>query len=199
MENALYIGLYFICWALLHSLLASLRVKRFAGRLFGDGARRWYRLGFVITAVLTLIPLVILLVRLPDTRLYSVASPWRWLMAAGQVAALTLMAWTIRSTDPLDFIGVKHIVGRQPRYRTTLITHGLYRYTRHPMYFTGLLVMWLTPEMGLNLLSLFSLMSLYFILGSYHEEKLLIKQFGTAYLEYRKKVPRIFPGLPFPP
>jgi protein-S-isoprenylcysteine O-methyltransferase Ste14 len=40
---------------------------------------------------------------------------------------------------------------------------------------------------------------MYFIVGSYHEEKLLIEQFGPAYLEYRKEVPRIFPGLPFPP
>lgn len=197
--SAFYIGLYFICWALLHSMLASLRIKRRAARLFGEGARKWYRLGFVITAVLTLIPLIILLLRLPDTRLYGVSSPWRWLMLAGQLAALTLMAWTIRSTDPLDFIGVKHIAGRQPRYRTTLTTHGLYRYTRHPMYFTSMLLMWLTPVMSLNLLTLFALMSLYFVLGSYHEEKLMIGQFGTAYLEYRKKVPRIFPGLHFPP
>ncbi len=93
-------------------------------------------------------------------------------MALGQLAALALMAWTIRSTDPLDFIGIKHIAGREPCFRRTLITHGRYRYTRHPMYF---------------------------IVGSYHEEKLLIEQFGPAYLEYRKEVPRIFPGLPFPP
>jgi len=40
---------------------------------------------------------------------------------------------------------------------------------------------------------------IYFIVGSRHEEMLLVKQFGTAYQEYRKRVPRIFPGLPFPP
>jgi protein-S-isoprenylcysteine O-methyltransferase Ste14 len=57
--------------------------------------------------------------------------------------------------------------------------------------------MWLAPEMSLNLLTL--LMSLYFVLGSYHDEKSLVRQFGTDYLEYRRKVPRIFPGLPFPP
>ena len=50
--SALYIAVYFVCWAVLHSLLASLRVKRLAGRIFGETAKRWYRLGFVLTAVL---------------------------------------------------------------------------------------------------------------------------------------------------
>jgi protein-S-isoprenylcysteine O-methyltransferase Ste14 len=67
------------------------------------------------------------------------------------------------------------------------------------MYFTSMLVMWLSPTMSVNLLTLFALMSLYFIVGSYHEEMLLEKQFGTDYRLYRRRVPRIFPGFPFPP
>ena len=197
--SALVIGIYFVCWALFHSLLASLRVKRLAGRIFGEAAKRWYRLGFVITAVLTLIPLLILLLRLPDFPLYSVAPPWRWLMMAGQLAALVLLIWTIMSTEPLDFIGLKQISRAGSPYRNTLTTHGLYRLSRHPMYFASMLVMWLSPTMSVNLLTLFALMSLYFIVGSYHEEMLLVKQFGNEYKQYRRRVPRIFPGLPFPP
>jgi protein-S-isoprenylcysteine O-methyltransferase Ste14 len=197
--SALVIGIYFVCWALFHSLLASLRVKRLAGRIFGEAAKRWYRLGFVITAVLTLIPLLLLLLRLPDIPLYSVAPPWRWLMMAVQLAALVLLIWTIMSTEPLDFIGLKQISGAGSPYRNTLTTHGLYRLSRHPMYFASMLVMWLSPTMSVNLLTLFALMSLYFIVGSYHEEMLLVKQFGNEYKQYRRRVPRIFPGLPFPP
>jgi protein-S-isoprenylcysteine O-methyltransferase Ste14 len=197
--SALYIIIYFVCWALLHSLLASLRVKRLAGRLFGGAARRWYRLGFVTTAVLTLIPLLLLLLRLPDTLLYSVEPPWRWLMRAGQLAALVLLSWTIMSTEPLDFIGLKQISGARSAYQSTLTTHGLFRFSRHPMYFASMMVMWLSPTISVNLLTLFALMSLYFMAGSYHEELLLVEQFGDAYRQYRKRVPRIFPGLPFPP
>jgi len=197
--SALYIGIYFLCWALFHSLLASLRVKRLAGRIFGEAARRWYRLGFVITALLTLIPLLLMLLCLPDVPLYGVPPPWRWLMMAGQAASLVLLIWTIMSTEPLDFIGLKQISAARSPYRSALTTHGLYRFSRHPMYFASMLVMWLSPRMSVNLLTLFALMSLYFIVGSYHEEMLLVKQFGTAYQEYRERVPRIFPGLPFPP
>jgi len=195
--SALYLGIYFIGWATLHSLLASIRVKKLAARLFGEGARRWYRLGFVLTAMVTLIPLILLVLGLPDVPLYSVAPPWRWLMMAGQSASLLLLAWTILSTDALEFIGLKQL--REPSLRSALTTNGPYRYSRHPMYFASMLVMWLSPTMGVNLLTLYALMSLYFIVGSYHEEQLLVRQFGTAYVDYRRKVPRIFPGLPFPP
>jgi protein-S-isoprenylcysteine O-methyltransferase Ste14 len=197
--SALYIGITFLCWALLHTLLASLRAKRLAGRIFGEAAKRWYRLFFVAAAVITLTPLVVLVVRLPDELLYAAAPPWHWVMRAGQLGALVLLAWTIMSTEPLDFIGVKQLTGTSSPARPALTTHGLYRVSRHPMYFASMLVMWLSPTMTLNLLTLFALMSLYFIVGSYHEEMLLVKQFGNAYREYRKSVPRIFPGLPFPP
>ena len=73
--SALYIGIYFVGWALLHSLLASLRAKKLAGRLFGETARRWYRIGFVLTAIITLIPLLLMILRLPDAPLYSVSAP----------------------------------------------------------------------------------------------------------------------------
>jgi len=197
--SALYIVIYFLGWALLHTALASLRVKRLAGRLFGDRAKRWYRLGFVVTAVLTLIPLLLLLLRLPDTLLYSVSTPWRWMMNAGQAAGVVLLAWTILSTDALEFIGIRQLGGSSSGRETTLTTRGLYRYSRHPMYFSSMMIMWLTPSMSRNVLLLFTCMSLYFIIGSYHEEMLLEKHFGEPYRRYRKKVPRIFPGVPFPP
>jgi protein-S-isoprenylcysteine O-methyltransferase Ste14 len=197
--SVLLIGLYFLCWALLHSLLAGLGAKRLARRFFGPAADRWYRFGFVAAAVLTSVPGVFLFFRLPDRPLYSVGPPWRWVMVAGQAAALLLLAWVGRSTDPLDFIGLRQLLDGSRSYRRTLVTHGLYRYTRHPAYFTSMLVIWLKPTMSVNLLALFSFMTLYFILGTYHEERLLVHQFGAAYLEYRKKTPRIFPGIPFPP
>jgi protein-S-isoprenylcysteine O-methyltransferase Ste14 len=183
--SALYIGLYFLCWALLHSLLAGLRAKRLARRLFGPAAERWYRFGFVAAAVLTSVPGIFLFFRLPDRPLYGVAP--------------LLLAWALKSTDALDFIGLRQLMEGRKSQRRTLVTGGLYRYTRHPMYLASMLVMWLKPAMSLNLLALFSFMSLYFVLGTYHEEKLLVNQFGAAYVAYREKVPRIFPGIPFPP
>jgi protein-S-isoprenylcysteine O-methyltransferase Ste14 len=63
------------------------------------------------------------------------------------------------------------------------------------MYAAALLVMWLLPVMTLNLLAFFALVSVYFLVGSVHEEALLLRQFGREYEEYRRRVPRIIPGL----
>ena len=75
--SVVYVVAYFAAWAVLHSTLASLRVKRLARRRFGEGARCWYRFAFVLVAVLLLVPLVILMFLLPNRTLYVVPSPWR--------------------------------------------------------------------------------------------------------------------------
>ena len=79
-----------------------------------------------------------------------------------------------------------------------LVTRGLYSLVRHPMYLASLLVIWLSPGMSLNTLVLFVLMSLYFFVGSVHEERLLVAQFGEEYEAYRARVPRIIPWLKLP-
>ena len=193
--NVVIIVVYFAAWAGLHTTLASLRTKRLAGRLFGEPARRWYRFAFVLIAAVTLVPLVVLMLRLPDRTLYLVPTPRRWLMVAGQAAAFAGMVWTIRATDASDFIGLHQLRGGAVSFRAELVTKGLYRWVRHPMYTTSLLVMWLMPKMTVNLLTLFACISLYFLVGSFHEEQLLIRQFGAQYEEYRRRVPRIVPGI----
>ncbi|MBN1834874.1 MAG: isoprenylcysteine carboxylmethyltransferase family protein [Spirochaetales bacterium] len=194
--SVLLIVVYFAAWAGLHTTLASLKTKRLAARVFGDGARRWYRFAFVLVAVSTLMPLVGLMVRLPDRLVYAVPSPWRWLMVAGQIAALVGMVWTVRATDASDFVGLHQLRGQTDTFQARLVNRGLYRHVRHPMYTTSLLVMWLMPRMTLNLLVLFACISVYFVVGSFHEERLLVHQFGAQYEEYRRRVPRIVPRLP---
>jgi protein-S-isoprenylcysteine O-methyltransferase Ste14 len=193
--SVVYVVAYFAAWAVLHSTLASLRVKRLARRWFGEGARCWYRFAFVLVAVLLLVPLVILMFLLPNRTLYVVPSPWRWLMIAGQATAFAGMVWTVRATDATDFIGLRQLRGGGATFEPHLVRRGLYRWVRHPMYTTSLLVMWLVPTMSSNLLALFASMSVYFVVGSYHEEKLLLHQFGAEYEDYRRRVPRLIPGL----
>ena len=102
---------------------------------------------------------------------------------------------TVRATDATDFIGLHQLKGESSAFEAHLVTRGLYRYVRHPMYTTSLLVMWLTPTMSVNLLTLFLCITAYFFLGSLHEEQLLVHQFGARYREYQRQVPRILPGL----
>lgn len=194
MQSAVLISGYFILWALLHSALASIRVKKAAERRFGPDTRRYYRLFFVIFAVVSLVPLVLLIFLLPDRTVYAVPSPWRWIMNGIQVLIFGFMAWTVIQTEAMNFLGIEQIKSPPEEVRTELQTKGLYRLVRHPMYFTSILLIWCTPVMSLNVMTVFICMTLYFYIGSIHEEQLLVKQFGEQYRRYRRSVPRIIPG-----
>jgi len=212
--------LCFAAWAALHSALAGRAAKNRARELFGPSARIWYRFGFVVVAVVTLIPIAVLLFVLFDVALYAVPSPWCWIMKAGQAISAVLLVWTILQTRPMRFIGLEQLLewsrrrgaahesgeragpeketaggadrtgaGRKPR----LVRKGLYGLVRHPMYLFSLPVMWLAPVMTANRLTLYAMISLYFFVGAFHEEKLLIAEFGADYRKYQKQVPRILP------
>ena len=183
---------YFVVWAVVHSLLASLRFKGWTRRQLGAGVDRWYRLAYVVFATITSLPLLLMVGLLPDRTLYVIASPWRWLMAGGQVAALAGMAGAVLQTGPSYFLGLSQLFGRQAT-GSSLQVRGFYCWVRHPLYLFAILFLWLTPGMTVNLLTFYGLMTLYFIAGSVHEERRLVAEFGAAYRDYQRQVPRLIP------
>jgi protein-S-isoprenylcysteine O-methyltransferase Ste14 len=95
-------------------------------------------------------------------------------------------------TDPLSFLGLQQLTGR-PQGNPRLVTTGMYRWVRHPLYTAGLLFVWLTPVMTFSLLSLNLSLTAYVILGSRLEERRLVAEFGEAYHEYQRRVPSLIP------
>ena len=69
---SLYLALYLVGFAALHSLLVSLPAKRIARRHFGSKVDPWYPRLFSAIAVITILPLVIMLIRSPGPVLYVV-------------------------------------------------------------------------------------------------------------------------------
>jgi protein-S-isoprenylcysteine O-methyltransferase Ste14 len=80
----------------------------------------------------------------------------------------------------------------------TLKTSGLYRIVRHPSYLGLLLII---AGLGMSLDSLLSLLMMLipsFIALNYRisiEEKALIEEFGDQYLDYKKRVKKLIPGI----
>jgi methanethiol S-methyltransferase len=74
-----------------------------------------------------------------------------------------------------------------------LVTRGLYRVVRHPLYTFSLLFLWLSPSVSQNSLTLYIGATLYFIIGAYFEERKLLRDFGEAYAEYKRKTPMLIP------
>lgn len=81
-------------------------------------------------------------------------------------------------------------VGIPEKDKTTLVTDGIYKFSRNPAFvgfdfmYIGILLMFF--NIGTLLFSLFSIVMLH--LQILQEEKYMAKTFGEEYLEYKKKV-----------
>jgi len=191
--SILAITLFFAIYAVVHSLLAGLLFKNWLRKRLGPGVDRWYRLAYNFFAVVTLLPLFPMLALLPDRILYVAPSPWRWLLAAGQLAALAGLGMAFLQTNPWHFLGLAQLISSHPREGASLEIRGLYCRVRHPLYLFSLLFLWLTPAMTVNLLVTYLAFTLYFYVGSVFEERRLVAEFGQAYREYQQIVPRLIP------
>jgi protein-S-isoprenylcysteine O-methyltransferase Ste14 len=194
--SPILIFLAVLLYSLLHSLLASLRAKALARHWFGPAVDRLYRLGYNLLAALSLLPLLALPALLPDHRLYVIPYPWILLTATFQGLAILGLIIGLLQTGPWSFFGLQQLYRPEKVTTQKLVIHGLYRWVRHPLYTTGLMLIWLIPVMTINLLALIVSLSLYLIVGAHVEERKLILEFGQTYREYQKRTPMLIPWKP---
>jgi len=194
-QSQLLILLSVLIYGLIHSLLATLGVKARARRFFGPAADRWYRLAYNFFGILSFLPVLSMVVVLPDRQLYVIPSPWVYLTLGGQLAAAVALVVSILQTGLWSFLGVRQAFGTEGENSEKLVTTGLYRWVRHPIYIAGLIFIWLAPVMTGNLLALNLGLTIYLIVGAIYEERKLIRVFGEEYTRYREKTPMLIPGL----
>jgi len=69
----------------------------------------------------------------------------------------------------------------------------LYKFIRHPIQLGVLMGVWFTPVMTYGHLLLSILFTLYIFIGLHYEEKDLMTELGSAYLDYKKRVGMMIP------
>lgn len=184
-----------LLWGVLHSVLAATAIYDLLCRTFGAGAMRFYRLFYNLFAVISILPSIYLMLTLPDTALYQVPAPFNIIMRVGQMISIVLLFVAVSQTDLLSFTGLRQIVEEPKDGR--LITSGLYRYVRHPLYTFTLLFFWLSPNMSVNSFILYAALTMYVFVGIIFEERKLVRAFGQEYEEYRSVTPMLLPGIRF--
>ncbi len=95
-----------------------------------------------------------------------------------------LLAWT----------GLKIVFG-ETREKPQVITTDVFSVVRHPIYLSLILLYLGFILLSLSLLSVlvWILIIVFYYMISRYEEKLLTQRFGSAYEEYKKKVPMLLP------
>jgi protein-S-isoprenylcysteine O-methyltransferase Ste14 len=70
-----------------------------------------------------------------------------------------------------------------------------YKWVRHPLYSGFLLSFWATPTMTVGHALLAGGITLYVLIAIGYEERDLLRSFGPAYVDYRRRVGSLIPGL----
>ena len=183
-----------VLWGVVHSVMASLGFKQLLQNTLGDGTMRFYRLFYNVFSAISFMPILYLTATLPNKDLYQVSSPWNYVMLAGQGISTLLLIVAVLQTDTLSFVGLRQLFSDEKNGK--LVTSGLYRFVRHPLYTFGLLILWLSPNMTLNSLVFYTSLTVYILVGAYFEERKLVREFGQAYIDYKASTPMLIPGLP---
>jgi methanethiol S-methyltransferase len=202
--DVIIILLLFAVFGYIHSLLASEKIKIQFKKIFGE-LIAFYRLAYNLFTLLSLY-LIYELSPKPHIIIYDLQNPFDLIILIPQFLALAGIIWAFRYICFREFLGLDQIKRFiEKRYTTeldedfTLRIEGPYRYSRHPIYFFSIAFLLFRPTMDLFYLTFFLCMVAYFYIGSYYEEKKLVRQFGEVYENYRKEVPGIIPFKLFKP
>jgi protein-S-isoprenylcysteine O-methyltransferase Ste14 len=132
--------------------------------------------------------------------LYPAAMQWasiplpvwlRWFGAVTGCFSSFLMYWTLRS------LGKNLTDTVVTRAEATLVTHGPYRWVRHPFYITAALLMLSTTLLASNWLIGASglLIMILLAIRTPKEERMLIDRFGNSYRQYMSQTGRYIPKI----
>jgi protein-S-isoprenylcysteine O-methyltransferase Ste14 len=202
--DVIFIVILFAIFGYTHSLLASLKIKIWFRKTLGD-LIAFYRLFYNLVGLLS-VYLIYELSPKPHIIIYDLPNPYDLIILIPQLLSLAGVFWAFQYICFKEFLGLDQIKRFiEKRYTTeldeefTLRIEGPYRYSRHPVYFFSITFLLFRPVMDLFYLTFFICIVAYFYIGSYYEEKKLVRQFGEIYENYKKEVPAIFPFKIFKP
>ena len=195
MFSYLLLIILWLTWCFLHSFLISPKVTIFFQRRLQD-RYRFFRFLYNITALLTLIPVLLYGLTLAGPFVWRWEGPLRLVQGLVIISSLVLFIAGARRYDLWQFMGM-----RQMREENTcevltddcrLDTSGVLGIVRHPWYTGGMLIVW-ARDLDVAGLLINLVLTGYFIIGAYLEERKLVMQFGQEYIGYQKRVPMFFP------
>ncbi len=187
----LFLASYIIAFALVHSYTASAGFKKWA---WGYVEPSTYRLIYAAVSAVTVLPLagIWLLQRGNSPVVYLIPYPYRWISFLVMLLGAAIAVLSLVQTDVLEFMGIRSALGGTSK-EAGLVTSGIYRFVRHPLYLGGMLVFWANSEMRLMDLAATAMITAYFVVGSRLEERKLLAEFGGEYSAYMESVSAFLP------
>lgn len=194
-KDHLLLGMLWIAYGVLHSVLASIWFKVWAKKRLGT-LFRYYRLLYTIFAFITLFLLLLFLFQMPSYRLYNHIYFTYFLGGCLLFTGLAIMLVCIKKYF-LSLSGIRTLTAEKPA--SELIITGIHKYIRHPLYLGTFIFIWglfvMIPTVSLLITNI--IITVYTLIGTGYEEKKLEMEFGNSYRQYKKSVPKIIPRFRF--
>ena len=186
---------YALAWAgfgALHSLLAADAVKDRLKPRFGA----WYRMAYNLFATVHLAAVLALGWWVLDGTRFEMPRAAAWAQIAVFVAGAAIFVHALKFYDLARLGGLFQLYqarrGREEPDDEPLRTDGWHRYVRHPLYLGALLILWGGADDPFGLATAVW-GSLYLGIGTWFEERKLLRLYGSAYADYRARVPAVLP------
>ena len=133
----LLLGLTWRAYCMIHSVLASVSVKKYFEKLLGNNFKH-YRLAYNLIAFLTLIPIIIFHFQMKQVFVFGptrITTIIGFVLSSAGALIMILMIWKYF----LQMIGIK-IIAKQESNK--LEVNGLHKYVRHPLYLGTIMFIW---------------------------------------------------------
>lgn len=190
--NHIILAILWIVYGVLHSVLANPDIKRKLRQ--GLKNEKWYRIWYTIFAFIFLAALLYYQITIPTVQLFHLTNA---ILISGLIlsfSGLVLMMVCIGKYF-MSLSGLRSLFAEN--YSNELQITGVHRYIRHPLYLGTFIFIWglflLLPYLSLLIADV--VITVYTLIGIGFEEKKLVAEFGRAYEDYRKAVPKLIPFL----
>ncbi len=189
---AVNIGLIAL-FGLQHSVMARPRFKRWLTRHLPQAAER--STFMLATAVVTFALIVFWQPMTGTVWQAETEVVYNTLLSLG-LLGWALVFYSTFQINHFDLFGLRQVwlyFRGRPYTQLPFQVKGLYKYIRHPIMTGALIGIWFTPVMTVGHLVFAAGMSLYIVIGVYHEEKDLVRDFGDRYRAYIRNTGKFLP------
>jgi protein-S-isoprenylcysteine O-methyltransferase Ste14 len=182
-------------WCFLHSFLITAAVTRFVQKHLGK-TYRYYRIFYNFIALVSLIPVLVYSFSFKGIPVFRWEGPFRIIQGILIFLALLFFIGGARQYDFASFIGIRQIRENSACGILTddcrLNTVGMLGIVRHPWYSGGILIVW-ARNLDMSTIVTSLVISGYFLIGAFLEERKLLSEFGEEYSDYQQHVSMLFP------
>lgn len=182
-------------WCFLHSFMITPMVTGFIRKHF-KRAFRYYRIFYNIMALVTLVPVLIYSFSIKEVPVFLWEGPFRIVQGLFLLCALMLFIAGARRYDLAQFLGIRQVRENSVCNVLTddcqLDTGGILGMVRHPWYTGGILIVW-ARNLDVSAILTSLVLTVYFLMGAFLEEKKLVAEFGEEYINYQQRVSMLFP------